>query len=510
MVAGGAKCVLCEQTVMTVECREVIVSVVLEGALKFVRVHELMGSREHWVGPIEAKARLEDLKFRFNASGEVVLGEKKEPLVVAKAFENMISRDFEAELRAVSGERRVFARSVTWNLQAQSPALTANELRAKLLPLNMYHVIQVGTQECERSIAASVVNQSKVKWTALLRETVGDDYEAVASHTLQASHSIVFVHRSLLALVSDARSAAVATGVGKDGLRLGNKGGIGIALTIGGTHILFVAAHLTAHQKNAETRNKQVHKISHDLRKALGVGFRRRRGENDDGNEKNSFFHGEDKSAALKKEEDEEEETTLEEKKTGESALLDIFDAVVWSGDLNYRVELSRPEADALLLKKDFIGLKEADQLTAMRTARRVFVGYDEGPLSFPPTYKFDATHPLQDADALSDTEVNATEDSDVYDSSAKQRIPSWTDRHLWGGRAILELLDYCSVPDLRVSDHRPVACAWKLHLQSTEENLLSSSANFSSREGEEGGHHHHHHHRNNKNLHQSEVCLVQ
>ena len=39
---------------------------------------------------------------------------------------------------------------------------------------------------------------------------------------------------------------------------------------------------------------------------------------------------------------------------------------------------------------------------------RHAFVGYDEGPLLFPPTYKYDVG-------------------TDDYDTSEKMRIPAWT-----------------------------------------------------------------------------------
>ena len=42
----------------------------------------------------------------------------------------------------------------------------------------------------------------------------------------------MFVHKAALSLVSGARSAAVATGLGSDSLRMGNKGGIGIAFEV--------------------------------------------------------------------------------------------------------------------------------------------------------------------------------------------------------------------------------------------------------------------------------------
>ena len=60
-----------------------------------------------------------------------------------------------------------------------------------------------------------------------------------------------------------------------------------------------------------------------------------------------------------------------------------------------------------------------------------------EPPLNFRPTYKFDF-------------------DSDVYDSSSKQRIPAWADRILYVPRG-LECLAYNSDVSLRTSDHRPV-----------------------------------------------------
>lgn len=61
-----------------------------------------------------------------------------------------------------------------------------------------------------------------------------------------------------------------------------------------------------------------------------------------------------------------------------------------------------------------------------------------EAPIGFPPTYKFDAG-------------------SDVYDSSRKQRVPSWTDRVLFKPSPSLVVRAYGSAPALRSSDHRPV-----------------------------------------------------
>jgi hypothetical protein len=54
------------------------------------------------------------------------------------------------------------------------------------------------------------------------------------------------------------------------------------------------------------------------------------------------------------------------------------------------------------------------DQLRIERGEGRVFVGFGEGPCNFRPTYRLDHGS------------------ADVYDTSKKQRIPSWTDRVLY------------------------------------------------------------------------------
>ena len=96
--------------------------------------------------------------------------------------------------------------------------------------------------------------------------------------------------------MSHVATSAVATGLGVEGAKMGNKGGIGIALKVGGLDVCFVAAHLCAHQHKIKERNAEYHVISSGLAKVLAPGFRRcRRGRRD--------------------------------------RLRQAFDAVVWSGD---------------------------------------------------------------------------------------------------------------------------------------------------------------------------------
>lgn len=64
------------------------------------------------------------------------------------------------------------------------------------------------------------------------------------------------------------------------------------------------------------------------------------------------------------------------------------------------------------------------------------FMGYEEGPILFRPTYRYNLN-------------------SDEYDTSDKMRIPAWTDRILYRGNN-LDLEKY-SRAELKSSDHRPV-----------------------------------------------------
>jgi hypothetical protein len=117
-------------------------------------------------------------------------------------------------------------------------------------------------------------------------------------------------------------------------------------------------------------------------------------------------------------------------------------------GDLNYRVEGNRLAVDVLLERGMMEVMRANDQLAIERTAGRAFAGWSEGELAFPPTYKLDRGS------------------VDTYDTSAKRRVPSWTDRVMWrtkdishGGKVVCKSgADvYMSARGVRTSDHLPV-----------------------------------------------------
>ncbi|KIJ37381.1 hypothetical protein M422DRAFT_211433 [Sphaerobolus stellatus SS14] len=108
---------------------------------------------------------------------------------------------------------------------------------------------------------------------------------------------------------------------------------------------------------------------------------------------------------------------------------------VIWLADTNYRIDMDNESVRTLVKAVNFDALVAADQLKQAMDARAAFVGFEEGPLLFPPTYRYDVG-------------------TDNYDTSEKMRIPAWTDRILY--RGTLDLAKY-SRAELKGSDHRPV-----------------------------------------------------
>ncbi|CAM8988367.1 hypothetical protein QQ045_006024 [Rhodiola kirilowii] len=184
---------------------------------------------------------------------------------------------------------------------------------------------------------------------------------------------------------------------------LGNKGSISVSMSLHQTSFCFVCTHLTSGQKEGDElrRNADVMEILKKTR------FPRVNGDVD-----------------IKS-----PETILE------------HDRVLWLGDLNYRIALSYQSAKALVEMHNWRALLENDQLRIEQRRGRVFKGWNEGRIYFPPTYKYSFN-----SDRYSGSNMHPKE---------KRRTPAWCDRILWYGNG-LHQLSYVR-GESRFSDHRPV-----------------------------------------------------
>ncbi|KAK9728505.1 hypothetical protein K7432_000987 [Basidiobolus ranarum] len=281
-----------------------------------------------------------------------------------------------------------------------------------------YHLLVIGTQECQRPISESVLFPSKEEWEKQLVELLSPQYVLIKSETMAALHLAVFVWRDCRHWIKATHSAQVATGIG--GV-IGNKGGVGISVLFGTTSLLFVNSHFTAHQGKVADRNYDYKRIDKELRlngyKAYPSG---------------------------------QKPVTVS----------DRFDYTFWVGDLNYRVEGDRRTIDAKLSTGDYGYLLDRDQLIQEREKGTVFPDFEEAPITFPPTYKFDVPHVGQSYMSSESSLSDAMPPSlrHIYDSSPKARIPSWTDRILYKSRVgEIDVLRYEGLMEMYGSDHKPV-----------------------------------------------------
>ena len=73
-----------------------------------------------------------------------------------------------------------------------------------------------------------------------------------------------------------------------------------------------------------------------------------------------------------------------------ENFKLEHWDAVIWMGDMNYRIQCSGPEVVYRLVATDQWDLLTMnDQLLIEKRIERVGHGFREGNITFAPTFKF-------------------------------------------------------------------------------------------------------------------------
>ena len=216
-----------------------------------------------------------------------------------------------------------------------------------------------------------------------------------------------------------------------------NTGGVACGFNIGDTSVLFITAHFQAHQHNVVGRNADFMKINSKLE------MRQPSTTEKISDKMQHMMHGVKEKALSKGSEHAQEPCSH----ASSPYVADRYEHCFWSGDLNYRVHANRKMADALLQRGMYDVMMANDQLAHERARHRVFAGFVEGNISFPPTYKFDSN-------------------SDAYDTSKKQRVPSWTDRILYKPSNAIELIKYDSVRTIRTSDHRPVYATFRLRVQ--------------------------------------------
>ena len=123
---------------------------------------------------------------------------------------------------------------------------------------------------------------------------------------------------------------------------------------------------------------------------------------------------------------------------------------ICFAGDLNYRVNMDYDSA----IVADIDELVLHDQLKEEQNQLKVLQGFHENPIEFMPTYKYD---------------IN----TNVFDTSKKRRVPSYTDRILLyaKSRKTFTQSSYKANHSIWISDHRPVMATYEFVLYKNDED---------------------------------------
>ena len=129
------------------------------------------------------------------------------------------------------------------------------------------------------------------------------------------------------------------------------------------------------------------------------------------------------------------------------------YDLVIFSGDLNYRINMDKDVCKKLMESKDFESLLEKDQLySSIRSKEIEMDDFYEGDIKFKPTYKF----------------LDGTNEYDF-----NERVPGWTDRILFRANNLSDVIlcKYSAIFDAKTSDHKPVYAIFKINFNNYEKN---------------------------------------
>jgi phosphatidylinositol-bisphosphatase len=303
------------------------------------------------------------------------------------------------------------------------------------------------------------VGEAKEKWKRALEDAMPEGYQFVSSSQLAGLLLLVYASPEVAPTISNVSSTTVGTGL--MGL-LGNKGGVATRIVLGETtRVVFVNCHLASghDQTAADRRVWDVQAIqnrarfdpvsyagvSEDEGDSIGeedfafwlgdLNFRleglpgddiRRlltlhtRGEYaSDGQDKGRPLEGEGVVVPRSSESSEEGsggDSNTHKTKTPEDSSTALPDP----DDFDPAAD---PHNDPASLQATLDSLLPHDQLARMMKERKVFHdGWREGPITFPPSYKYD---------------VGTVS---LFDSSEKRRAPSWCDRILYRTRTDREL----------------------------------------------------------------------
>ena len=240
----------------------------------------------------------------------------------------------------------------------------------------------------------------------------------------------------------DIRTSTTATGA--LGI-MGNKGAVVTRFNLYDSSLCFVNCHFHSDKDSLLSRNADFHSILDSTLLSLAATTEEEVDGNNVSKEINPsrYLAGQDRLPENLK-------------------ILD-HDYIFWMGDLNYRIieDIDSDEIFARCAAGDWEYLKSRDQLNCERAKGTVFADFEEGAITFAPTYKYQSG-------------------TDIYERRSDKRVraPAWCDRVLWraqeSGQKALRLLQYRRAP-VYFSDHTPVSAVLRAEVKRISATALQA-----------------------------------
>ncbi|XP_072908418.1 phosphatidylinositol polyphosphate 5-phosphatase type IV isoform X1 [Hemitrygon akajei] len=321
------------------------------------------------------------------------------------------------ELDRYFPDRRIRVFVATWNMQGRKEL--PDTLEDLLLPYDCHYIHDMYVIGTQEGIP------DKREWDIRLQEVLGPYFVLLYSAVHGMLQLSMFIRRDLIWFCSEVEQAAVTTRIIS---QVKTKGAVGISFTFFGTSFLFISSHFTSGPGKVIERMQDYNKTIEALALPRIIP------------DTNSY-------------------------RSEPNDVTTRFDNVFWFGDFNFRLDVKRAVVDELLhssTKDNLCSILHYDELTKKLQEGSVFKGFREAEINFPPTYKFDIG-------------------SDVYDSSAKKRTPSYTDRIICKSRQKGDILvvKYGCCNSIKTSDHRPVYCFYQVRIRPGRDNIPLCAGQF-------------------------------
>ncbi|KAF2024281.1 DNase I-like protein [Setomelanomma holmii] len=340
--------------------------------------------------------------------------------------------------------RELSARVMTWNAGATKPNTIRNTeqdrnfFREVVEPENPPDILVFGFQELvdleNKKITAKSFFKKKKHKEDSEHEHMSHQYRAWRDHLIRVldEHcprqnytllhtanlvglfTCVFVKSAERSNIRDVCAAEIKLGFSG---RVGNKGALVVRFFVDDSSLCFINCHLAAGQTQTVHRNNDAASIMEQ------APLPRNRSPTDCEN----FFVG-----------------------GGDGSMILDHEICILNGDLNYRIDaMPRNTVIQAVREGNLSKLLDRDQLLLSRKRNPGFRlrAFNENPITFAPTYKYDVG-------------------TDNYDTSEKQRSPAWCDRLLYRGLGRIKQVDYRRHDSIKVSDHRPVSGRFKIRVK--------------------------------------------